>query len=380
MKVILFAFFLLPFVAFAQSPFTIKGTGPGLKNGNRVWLVFKIDGKTRYDSTVVVDHGFAFKGMIAGKEYGYVCSKDNPMTAAELHDNISFYIESGNIVITSPDSLLNANISGTSTNEDLSLLNNALKPLQRRFIQLNVNFEALTPDQQQNIDTVAALRANFKRIFAEMQPIQFAFIKDHPNSYISLTTLDLMKKRNADLIAEIDAAYKSLTPEVRETVLGKTLGLNIDASLKSAIGIMAPDFTQPDINGRAVKLSDFRGKYVLIDFWASWCGPCRAENPFVVAAYKKYKDKGFTVLGISLDEPATKKDWLKAIKDDGLVWTQVSDLKGHGNVPSALYGVTVIPSNVLVDPSGKIVARNVKDRVLDEKLETLLGSDSALKH
>lgn len=207
-----------------------------------------------------------------------------------------------------------------------------------------------------------------------MEPVQFAFIKNHPTSYISLVTLDLMKKRNASLVPQIEDAYKGLTPAIKETPLGKALWLNIQAAMKSAIGITAPDFTQPDINGKAVKLSDLRGKYVLVDFWASWCAPCRAENPFVLAAYKKYMDKGFTVLGVSWDEPATKKAWLKAIKDDGLTWTQVSDLKGSKNAASTLYGITMIPSNILIDPSGKIVARNVKDKVLDDTLNQLLGS------
>jgi len=365
---------LFPFVALAQSPFTIKGDGPSLNNGDKIWLMYKIDGKTKGDSAVVINHAFTFKGTITGREYGYVCRNDNPMTAAELHDAINFYIEPGNVVITSPDSLLNAKISGTSTNDDLTTLNTALKPLQRRFIKLGNDFDALKPEQQQDINTVAALKANFKMVFIEMEPVQFAFIKDHPGSYISLVTLDLMKTRNANLVPQIEEAYKELTPAVKETIFGKTLWLNIEASMKSAIGIMATDFTQPDINGRSVKLSDFRGKYVLIDFWASWCGPCRAENPFVLAAYKKYKDKGFTVLGVSWDEPATKKAWLKAIKDDGLTWTQVSDLKGGKNAASTLYGITKIPSNVLISPSGKIVARNVKDKVLDDTLNELLGS------
>ncbi len=138
------------------------------------------------------------------------------------------------------------------------------------------------------------------------------------------------------------------------------------AAGKIAIGNMAPDFTMADTEGKPVSLSSFKGKYVLVDFWASWCGPCRGENPNVVANFNKYKTKNFTVLGVSLDEDKTK--WLAAIKSDNLTWAHVSDLKGWSNAAAKVYGVESIPFNVLLDPTGKIIAMDLRDEDLGGKL------------
>ncbi|HNA42394.1 MAG TPA: TlpA disulfide reductase family protein, partial [Saprospiraceae bacterium] len=137
------------------------------------------------------------------------------------------------------------------------------------------------------------------------------------------------------------------------------------------IGLPAPDFTLETPDGKKVSLKDFKGKVVLIDFWASWCGPCRRENPNVVAMYNRYKDKGFEILGVSLDR--SKEPWIKAIADDKLTWPHVSDLKGWGSSAAALYGITSIPHTVLVDRDGRIVARQLRGEVLGKKLEEILG-------
>jgi thiol-disulfide isomerase/thioredoxin len=162
-----------------------------------------------------------------------------------------------------------------------------------------------------------------------------------------------------------------LTPEIQNSFYGQYLQKQIAEAKIGAIGSPAIEFSQNDTAGKLVALSSYKGKYVLVDFWASWCGPCRMENPNVLSTYKKFKDKNFTVLGVSLDK--AKDPWIKAIKDDGLAWTQVSDLKYWYNEAAAKYHIQAIPQNLLVDPSGRIVGRNLRGPDLQAKLCELLG-------
>lgn len=142
--------------------------------------------------------------------------------------------------------------------------------------------------------------------------------------------------------------------------------------LANWVGKEAPDFSMPDITGKEVKLSSFRGKYVLVDFWASWCAPCRQENPNLVKAYQQFKDKNFTVLGVSLDRPGQKDKWIKAINDDKLAWTNISDLQFWNSPVVALYGFDGIPFNVLVDPQGKVIGQALRGQMLEQKLNEVL--------
>jgi peroxiredoxin len=139
------------------------------------------------------------------------------------------------------------------------------------------------------------------------------------------------------------------------------------------VGKTAPEISLPDTEGKTVKLSSFRGKYVLVDFWASWCGPCRRENPNVVQAFNQFKNKNFTILGVSLDRPGQKENWIKAIKEDNLTWTHISDLKFWQSEVVPVYQVGSIPFNVLVDPDGKVVAENLRGNALEQKLHELFN-------
>ena len=159
--------------------------------------------------------------------------------------------------------------------------------------------------------------------------------------------------------SDLEPLFNALSPELKATKQGQAYAEMIPKLKLVALGAQAPEFAQNDKDGKSIALSSFRGKYVLIDFWASWCGPCRRENPNVVKAYNQFKDKNFTILGVSLDQPTGRDRWLKAIADDGLVWTQVTDLKFWNNEVSTLYGVRAIPQNFLVryaDP-GRIKPR-----------------------
>ena len=196
------------------------------------------------------------------------------------------------------------------------------------------------------------------------------FISQYPASFSAVYVLDL-NSRGMDL-KELDTLYDMLSPVYKDSRNGRHLAATLDGNQVTGVGKIAPDFSQPDTLGRMVKLSDFRGKYVLVDFWASWCGPCRAENPNVVKAYNEYKDKGFTVLGVSLDQPGKRDAWLSAIQHDGLAWTQVSDLKFWNNAVVLLYNISAIPVNLLLDPQGKIVAKNLHGEALRSKLNEVL--------
>ena len=196
------------------------------------------------------------------------------------------------------------------------------------------------------------------------------FIKQHPNSNIGGYII-FSAQFDWPQISEYDEMYNALSEKVKKGKFGK-LALDKVNSLKgTTIGYPAIDFTQADVNGKNVSLSSYKGKYVLVDFWASWCGPCRRENPAVVAAYQKYKDKGFDILGVSMDD--NKEKWLAAIAKDNLTWTHVSDLKGWQNAAGKLYSVSSIPFNLLLDKEGKILAKSLRGADLEAKLAEIFG-------
>jgi peroxiredoxin len=198
------------------------------------------------------------------------------------------------------------------------------------------------------------------------------FVAAKPKSVVTSFVLLVTAEMYDDPLL-LEKRYNALDTSVKNYTISKNLYSYIQYNKVGAVGTKAIDFTQPDTIGNPVALSSFRGKYVLVDFWASWCGPCRAENPNVVQNFNQFKEKNFTVLGVSLDKPGAKDNWLNAIHHDNLTWTHVSDLQFWNNAAALLYRVQSIPFNMLIDPSGKIIAKNLRGDLLHSKLCEVLG-------
>ena len=197
------------------------------------------------------------------------------------------------------------------------------------------------------------------------------FAKVHPSSVVSAWAITNTFGYDP-VLSRIEPLYTVLSQANKNSMYGKAIKETIEATKKTGIGERAIEISQNDVNGKQVSLSSYRGKYVLLDFWASWCGPCRLENPNVVKVYDAYKDKGFDILGVSLD--GNKDAWLHAIEADHLTWTEISDLNSWKNSAALAYGIKGIPFNLLVDKDGIIIARNLKGADLENKLKEIFNN------
>jgi peroxiredoxin len=378
-RVFLFIITLLPVLAFGQQAptpnFLVTGKIGKLTSPARAYLYYQLGANRVVDSADVVNGNFVISGFIGEPSNSILLvSHDgsHPAVVPNDADVLHFFLAQGSTnVSSSKDSVKNAVITGSVINDDDKYLDAQLKPINAEAKQLKQEVDATPKDKQNTPQFQRDMQARYKVLQDRYTHILKEFVATHSKSYMSLLVINQLGSQGADPL-EIDALYNALDPSLKQMEMAKVLKANIDKSKATSIGSLAPDFTQADVDGKPVTLSSLRGKYVLIDFWASWCGPCRAENPNVVKAYNKFKDKNFTILGVSLDQPGDKVKWQNAIKNDGLTWTQVSDLKYWGNQAAVLYRVQSIPANFLIDPTGKIIGKDLRGTDLEDKLEAVL--------
>jgi len=340
--------------------FEIKGTISGAE-GQTIYLQKYTDGKmVSLDSTVIDSASqFTFTGEVEVAVAEYLTIQDK---RKEL------FVENSKITVTgSFDDFENLEIKGSKAQDELEAFNDAVKPYQVKIDTLYAKYKRATDaGDKAAIDTI---NKEYDVLDAEKSTFVLDYVKKNGKSIVSpyIVRSELVYRLSLTELNEVVASMDSVVYKSEYYIFLKE---RTEILAKVEVGQYFTDFTQNDSLGKAFSLSQLKGKVILVDFWASWCGPCRRANPDVVAIYKEFHKKGFEVLGVSFDED--RANWLKAIKDDGLIWNHVSDLKGWGNAAGKLYGVMSIPHTVLIDQNGKIVAKNMTKEELKEQLVNLL--------
>lgn len=351
--------------AVVMDGYKINGEITGLDSG---WIFLKHTNEndnTIVDSTLIENKRFTFTGK-------QNTSEQVTLSLKEKNASMKFFLDNSEIKITaSADSFKNAKIAGSPTQDQFVEYQKLLAPIDNEIASLNKELSELSIPVKGN--NTAAQTDSIKSKLATFDSLRnnkiISFIKEYPTSIVSAKAIisNFLWNPDVDLLTGL---YNSLDPQIQKSQYGKTIKEHVDIAQKLAIGKSAPDFSQPDMTGNSFKLSSLRGRFVLIDFWASWCVPCREDNPYLVKAYNKFKNKNFTIVGVSLDQ--NKRAWINAVKKDHLDWSQVSDLTGLSNTVMQEYGVWVTPTNYLLDKEGTIIGRNLFGEKLEEKLTEIL--------
>jgi len=370
-----------------DTPFMIRGTLSDIAHPPvKLYLIYTEDKEAGWqktpDSAEVKEGHYTFSGSVADLSQVTIATQllsPKDMGNLSAHEKISLFLDKGESNITSTGTLDKVTLSGPGTRAQRDY-EQAYKPMQ----EVIDSMRAITTSEAYKTDKKlqAEVMIRVSNLFEPMINTFTAYAKGNPLSPISPYLVYMAAGFPLSDPMVVDSVFHSLPPDRQkgrraEIIVAKLEKRKQEAVAKNendekaAVGNPAKDFSENNTEGHPVSLSSFKGKYVLVDFWASWCGPCRMENPNVVKAYQTYKAKGFEVLGVSLDDETHKDKWLEAIQKDGLSWTQVSDLKGWSNAAAGLYGVAAIPQNVLIDPNGIIIAKNLRGQALQDKLASL---------
>jgi peroxiredoxin len=360
-----------------KDQYVLHGTIKGIADGKKVTLEKQQESIgiiIPVDSAKVENGKFTFEGKALEPSIYLI--------AVEGVQAKSFVIlENGEINIDiNKDSVFENKLSGTYNNDQLMEFNKAGANIQKKIQKFKTANQMKMQEAMKTKDTatIGALRTQFKALSEEMAANTIKYIESHPKAFISALLIENMfGAPNADT-KKLETYYKNLDPELKKTKVGKSIDKKL-AELKSvAVGRKAPNFSAPDVNGKNVSLSESIGRVTIIDFWASWCGPCRAESPNMVALYNEYHAKGLNIIGVSLDK--TADDWKAAIAKDKLDWTQISNLKYWDDPIAAQYGVKAIPATFVLNQYGVVVAKDLKGEALKAKIaEMMTDKKPALK-
>ena len=344
--------------------YTINGTVTGdLKDGTAVYLKKANDQNQPVDvDTALVKNGsFTFTGKAEMPELHYLFIEDT-------RGNIPLVLEEGTIeVTTQKDSLAYADIEGTPQNDLFSDFLKSSRDLSRRALSMNEDMRDATIHQDTAV--MNSLRDEYFELQEEAKDFELNYAKENPDALISALIIDKILTTGSLPKEEIQELYDALSPDIKKTKVGQKIKDRLEKEAKVSIGSKAPNFSAPTPSGEELALDDVLGKVTILDFWAAWCKPCRAENPNVVRIYNKYKDKGLNILSVSLDRNAD--DWKKAIQEDGLDWNHVSNVQYFDQI-AELYNVNAIPAIFILDDKGIIVAKDLRGEALDQKIGELL--------
>jgi peroxiredoxin len=358
--------YILSMIAFIsgcnnQKGYQLKGTIDGLAGGDIILLEQRIDKNyIAVDSVTTVDGTFEFSGRVSIPDVYYI-------SVPGRRGKAILFLENSPMSFTArADSLWKPAVTGSAVHDEYISFQASISEIYEKAGEIYADYREA--DQAGDVEKATKLEEEIDAVYDQVEKFQVGYLDENPASYIApYIVQNLHYGKEAD---EIEAMLDKLAPALDESSLVGNITRRMEVLKKVAIGMPAPEFIQDDSLGNPVSLSSFRGKYLLIDFWAAWCGPCRGENPNVVKAYQKFSGKGFDILGVSLDN--ARENWLKAVHDDSLTWTHVSDLRGWSNEVAAMYGISSIPSNLLLDPEGIIIKKNLRGGDLHLALEELM--------